>query len=585
MNAAPSYWDLSCTDWEQRLRDGRSLVPALPLDRALAERAVQVFSCLRLPDVPGNPLLADAAGEWFLDIVRAIFGSWDPERQQRFIREIFALVGKKNSKTTYSAALGVTWLLLNKRPNAVGILVAPTQDIADAAFAQASGMININPNLKDKRVHVQNHLKKLTNLLTGATLEIFTFDSNVLTGQRPAFWLLDELHVIGKKAKAASAIGQLRGGMISIPESFGIIISTQSDEAPTGIFKSDLMAARAIRDGRIQNSRTLPILYEFPDAIARDESQWRNVANWPMVMPNNGRSITVPRMQESLAEAETKGREEIVRWASQHLNIQIGVGLKTDNWPGAKHWEKNGDKTLTLGEILERSDLVTVGVDGGGLYDMLGLAVLGRETYQELVPEEPGSVVFVPKTKTRWLHWGRAWLHRDALEHQKDVAPKFLELEATGDLVIVDRMDEAVDQVADEIEQVHETGLLKHIGFDPVGVKEIVEELGRRGIFSMENGGPLEGVRQGYTLQGTIKSVANKLADRQFVHCAQPLMAWCVGNCMLKGSDNATMVTKQASGTAKIDPVMAIFDAAYLMPIEEDPTASIYTADRGLRTW
>jgi phage terminase large subunit-like protein len=583
--SGPTHWDLSCTDWEQRLRDGRSLVPDLPLDREAGDRAVAVFDRLQLPDVTGNPYLAEAAGDWFRDIVRAAFGSWDAASQQRYIREIFALVGKKNSKTTYSAAMGLTWLLLNRRPKAVGILVAPTQDIADAAFSQADGMVQINPNIKDKRVHVQNHLKKLTNLLTGATLEIFTFDSNVLTGQRPAFWLLDELHVIGKKAKAASAIGQLRGGMISIPESFGMIISTQSDEAPTGIFKSDLMAARAIRDGRIKASKTLPILYEFPDTIARDEVKWRDPRNWPMVMPNNGRSITVPRMQESLAEAETKGREEVVRWASQHLNIQIGVGLKTDNWPGAKHWEKNGDSSLTLGQILERSDLITVGVDGGGLYDMLGLAVLGRETYEELVPSESDPDVYIPKAKTRWLHWGRAWLHRDALEHQKDVAPKFLELAATGDLVIVERMDTAVEQVADEIEQIFETGLLRHIGFDPVGVKEIVEELGHRGIFSLEAGGPIEGVKQGYTLQGTIKSVANKLADGELIHCAQALMSWCVGNCMLKGSDNAHMVTKQASGTAKIDPVMAIFDAAHLMPREEDPKASVYTADRGLRIW
>jgi phage terminase large subunit-like protein len=575
-----SGWDLSCRDWEQRLRDGRSLVPDLPLDHAAAERAVQVFNLLRLPDVQGNPLLADAAGEWFRDIVRAIFGSWDEQAQIRHIRELFALVGKKNSKTTYSAGLGLTWLLLNKRPKASGIIVAPTQDIADIAFEAAQGMIQLNPSLRDVRLHVQNHLKKITNRMTGATLEIFTFDSNVLTGQKAAFWLLDELHVIGKKAKAASAVGQLRGGMVSIPEAFGIIISTQSDEAPTGIFKSDLNAARGIRDGRIKTSKTLPVLYEFPDAIARDESQWSDPKNWPMVMPNNGRSITVARMQESRAEAETKGREEIIRWASQHLNIQIGVGLKTDNWPGAQYWQRNGDKTLTLAEIIERCDLLTIGVDGGGLYDLLGFSLLGRETYEVSVPVEPGSDEVEVKQKTRWLHWGCAWLHRGALEQQKDVAPKFLELEATGDLTIVDAMADAFDEVADLIDEINQSGKLAKLGFDPVGVKEIIDQVARRGI--SQESGQVEGVKQGYTLQGTIKTVANKLADGELIHCGQELMAWCVGNCMLKGSDNATMVTKQASGTAKIDPVMALFDAAHLMPADSEAGASVYTEDRGL---
>ena len=49
-------WDLSCLDWEERLRSGRSLVREdLPLFRAEADLAVQFFNELRLPDVPGNP--------------------------------------------------------------------------------------------------------------------------------------------------------------------------------------------------------------------------------------------------------------------------------------------------------------------------------------------------------------------------------------------------------------------------------------------------------------------------------------------------------------------------------------------------
>jgi hypothetical protein len=40
-------------------------------------RAVQVFDNLLLPNVPGRPRLAYAAGDWFRDIVRAAFGSLD----------------------------------------------------------------------------------------------------------------------------------------------------------------------------------------------------------------------------------------------------------------------------------------------------------------------------------------------------------------------------------------------------------------------------------------------------------------------------------------------------------------------------
>ena len=561
MSAA--YWDLSCRDWVERLRAGRSLVPDLPLDRAAADRAVAVFDKLRLYDVPGNPRLADAAGDWFRDIVRAWAGSWDPVAGVRHIREIFALISKKNSKTSYSGAMGVVWLLLNERPNAVGIIVAPTQDIADIAFSQAEGMINLAPDLNRKRLRVQNHIKTITNVKTGATLAIFTFSPEVLNGQLAAFWILDELHLIAKSHSADSALRQLRGGRVAIPEAFGIIITTQSEEPPTGIFKTNLDKARAIRDGRKTDSRTLPILYEFPEAIATDREKFLDPANWPMVIPNLGRSITIARLRELYAEEAEDGPQALNRWCSQYLNIEVGLGLKHDHWSGARHWAKNGNPEITLETILARSDLMTIGIDGGGLDDILGLCVLGRDRESGL-----------------WLAWGHGWLHRDVLEMRKSEAPKLLELEALAELTLVDRIAEAFDDVVDICEQVYATGRLYCIGLDPYGVKDIVDALAARGM--TQDGGEVLGVSQGYQLNGVIKTVEGRLADARLAHGGQPLMAWAVGNARIKVVGSNVMITKQASGTAKIDPLMALFDAASLMLRSAAAGAPVYTADRGL---
>src|SRR6266436_154769 len=74
-NLSQVAWNLSLPNWQEVIRSGGSLVPKLPLDAAAANRAVRVFDKLRLPDVPGKPLLRDAAGDWFRDIVRALHGS------------------------------------------------------------------------------------------------------------------------------------------------------------------------------------------------------------------------------------------------------------------------------------------------------------------------------------------------------------------------------------------------------------------------------------------------------------------------------------------------------------------------------
>ena len=58
-------WDTSCPDWEERILDGRSLVPELPLYEAEAAKALRVFKRLRLPDVIGTPTLGEVCGPWF----------------------------------------------------------------------------------------------------------------------------------------------------------------------------------------------------------------------------------------------------------------------------------------------------------------------------------------------------------------------------------------------------------------------------------------------------------------------------------------------------------------------------------------
>ena len=196
-------WDLSCPDWVDRLKSGRSLVPALPLNRAWGDRAVGVYNKLRLADVPGTPSLEEAGADWFREIVRALWGSLDTAGRERAIRELFLLVPKKNSKTTNGALMMLTALLLNQRPNAPFIMTAPVQDVAEIAFSAVSGAIALDPVLQ-KKLHVRDHLKTVVHRETKAELQVMTFDPAVLTGQKCAGVLIDELHVVAKMANAAN---------------------------------------------------------------------------------------------------------------------------------------------------------------------------------------------------------------------------------------------------------------------------------------------------------------------------------------------------------------------------------------------
>ena len=80
----------------------------------------------------------------------------------------------------------------------------------------------------------------------------------------------------------------------------------------------------------------------------------------------------------------------------------------------------------------------------------------------------------------------------------------------------------------------------------------------------------LVSVSQGWRLNGAIKTTERKLAEGTLEHEGQPMMAWCVGNAKIEPKGNAITITKQASGTAKIDPLMAVFNAVHLMSLNPE---------------
>ena len=87
-------WSTAVPDWEERILRGRSLIPDLPLFDAVADKALRIFKRLRVPDLIGTPTYGEVCEQWVFDLVRAIFGSYDPETKRRMLQEFFLLMPK-----------------------------------------------------------------------------------------------------------------------------------------------------------------------------------------------------------------------------------------------------------------------------------------------------------------------------------------------------------------------------------------------------------------------------------------------------------------------------------------------------------
>lgn len=557
-------WTTSCPDWERRIVAGESLIVSPPLYPSVADEAWEICGSFILTDVTGHPTIGQVARPWLRDLVRTIFGSESPEGR-RLINEYFLMVSKKNAKSTIAAAIMLTALLMNWRDMAELLILSPTIEVANNSYKPISAFIKADEELSDM-LKVQDYHRLVTHKDTGAFLKVVAADEATVTGKKASFVFVDELHEFGKKGRASNMLLEATGGLTSRPEGFVIYATTQSEEPPAGVFKDKLAYARKVRNGEKLDRKFLPVIYEFPRHML-EAGAHKDLANAYVTNPNWGASVDIERITQLHGEAEEKGEVGLKEFWAKHLNVEIGLNLRSDRWSGADFWEAAVIPVFSLEELLERSEVVEVGIDGGGLDDLLGLSAVGREI-------DTG----------RWLAWGRGWIHAIALERRKSEESKYRDFIKAGELVLVERVGQDVEEVVVIVQRIVDSGLLDKVGVDRLGLGAIYDAL----VGTEDEPGPVEadqvvGIPQGYQLNGAIKTAERHVAAKKLVHGGSALMAWCVGNAKTVMQGNAVTITKQASGVGKIDLLMALFDAVYLMALNPEAKAgpAIYSLDLG----
>lgn len=550
MTAKLPDWTTACPDWADRIVKGQSLMPCKPLFQDVADVALRTFNSLKVVDVLDSPEMGEIVRKWVTEFVAAIFGAYDKKSKRRLINEFFLLIPKKNTKSTIAAFIMLTAFILNSRLSAELIILAPTKEVADNSFNPIRDAIKADPEL-DEMMTISEHTKTITHQGTQATLKVVAADDKSTGGKKASWILVDELHLFQTMSNAGSMFREATGGLASRLEGCLIWLSTQSKEPPCGVFKSKLDYARDVRDGKIINKKFLPLIYEFPDEMIESE-EYKDPANFHIPNPNFGTSVDPEQLLDDYEKAKYAGEDDLKDFFAKRLNVQIGMNLRANRWAGADFWEKK-EVVFDLDYLIEQSECITVGFDGGGLDDLFSMYAIGRDK----------------KYHTLWRGWSMSWLHPIALERRKENKQRMDDFIAAGELVIVENIGDDVSEAGFIAKRIFDTGKMPKQGFglDRLGMPSLVDGLLESGIPETA----LIAVKQGFELSGYGMTLERKLAAGTFIPAKQELVKWAVSNAKGKVSGNALMITKQESGKGKIDPVIAMFNAAALMSSNPEP--------------
>ena len=507
----------------------------------IAEKYMDIFNELRITDLLNTPKIKDLPPAWYKDFALSFFGSVDIQKRERLLQEFFVLIPKKNGKSTASGLIMLTALIANPYKGAEFAIIASSKEVIDNCFIPISENIEQNETLKSF-LKCTNHadFKQVENLRTGAKLKITTPLMKTNQGKKWQGVLIDEIALWQDFKNGIPLLNEITGNLVNKLDSFVIYLTTQSSARPDGLFKALLTKARAIKnkgEKEIKRTKFLPILYEFSAEQLKDGWQ-KDPKKWHLVNPSLNVSVSLDRLKQMQKDAEIAGGQAEQEFYAKFLNVEIQTEQDCRAWAGAKYVHQC-ERAITLDTVLDKAEIIYIGIDGGGLDDLTGLAVLGV-------------------SRDKWYIWTKGYCYKSAL-NRAGLAKKLIQWQKKNEIYISDNIGEDSKILCDDVAYILGSGKVSKIGIDPRGIGEILINL--KNIIDNEQ--IIDFINQGVFLQNASVILSQKIAQKKCEIAKSELFMFCCGNAIIETNTAGDFLTKRTS-QAKIDLLMALINCVFL---------------------
>lgn len=472
--------------------------------------------------------------------LQAIFGFVDDNNMRQY-NEVLIIEGRKNGKTTETAAVELD-MLLNDREGSPQIYnVATMLDQAKLGFNAANKMRMQSPLLKK---HIRKRASDLYSSLNMGFIKALASNANSLDGLDTHCGVIDELAAI-KNRDIYDLVKQSMGGRRQ-PLLFCI---TTNGFVREGIFDAQYKYATDVLDGKAKNERFLPFIYEL-DGI----DEWNDETCWIKANPGLGTIKSWDYLRQMVRKAQDDEtfkptvlvKDFNMKQTSEAAWLRYEDFENTQTFSGSFRYGIGGMDAADSVD-LNAAKALCMRPDDPNIYVRqmywIPQSVLDR---QELSGDRKG------RDNVPYQLWKDQGLLRTVpgnKVNKRVILDWFCELRDTEDIYIL------------------------YIGYDPWHIddsmlREFQTEFGENSMIP---------VRQGViTLSQPMKELKADLQAKKIIYNDHPIDKWCFFNTSVKTDVNGNIQpVKGLDSRGRIDGTMALIDGYKVLQDKMDEIQSL----------
>ena len=470
--------------------------------------------------------------QWLLIVAVLCTVYRDNPKKRRYELAIFEIC-RKNGKTFIVGVVFLLLLLIEPKFSWF-YSVAPDGALSREVKKAIEELISISPALSGS-YQGKLKFKKLRDSIkcniTDSTYVPLNYSTSRLDGKLPNVFLVDEAGALPN----SYAIEAMKSGQLTILNKLGFVISTKYPKA-NNPFEDEVTYAKRVLDGEVDDETLFALLYE-PD----NKLDWSTDDN--ILEQANPLALDVPEIMDDIKrkraqaiEVESK-RENFI---TKHCNI-IYAGVGTESYVSI-----DDVKACCSPDPLDWNGReVYLGVDLSMSNDNSSVAMVAYDEDKEMVLAE--AIAFVPEGKIEEKNRIEKINYYDFIKAMKCIA--------CGDRTI----DYSV--IEDFVLKIEETyGVKIHsLGYDRYNAISSAQKWEAAGIVCVE-------IRQHSSiLHAPTKWLAELIENRKLLYYNNRLLEINFDNARCTYDTNLNRYVNKKKSSGKVDEVVAIINALYLM--------------------